>query len=316
MRTEQRKKKVSWRERLEVIGFTVPALVVYVAFVFVPIGYALIMSLFDGSPVAPFQNFVGVDNFTRIFNPTQMLGQPFFWDAVRNNLLIAVMSLLLQGPLALGVALLLSRKIKFRQVFRLLIFVPYVLSEVITGVIFAQILNPTGALNALITDITGADAAVRTAWLGYQGGVGSPSFWILMGVLTWKYIGLAIILFLAGLSGIPEELTEAAMVDGASWWQIQRKITIPLLSPTIRMWAFLSLIGSFQLFDMVWILFGPTQLSRQGLHTMATYMVSQGMNANRVGYGSAVAVVLFVMTLIVALLYQKFILHRDIGKDA
>jgi len=314
-----RKKKVTWKRRVEVIGFTVPALIVYVAFVFVPIGYALVMSLFDGTPISPFTNFVGFENFTGIFTAERQFGQPFFWDAVRNNLLIAVASLAIQGPIALGVALMLNRRLRFRRLIRLLIFVPYVLSEVITGVIFAQILNPNGALNYVLTEWLGLEGMRFFAWLGQvgDGGIGSATFWVVMAVLTWKYVGMAIILFMAGLAGVPEELTEAAAIDGASYWQIQRKVTVPLLGPTIRIWAFLSIIGSFQLFDMVWILFGGhTLLGQTGMHTMASYMVTMGMNRNMVGYGSAVAVLLFVFTLIVALIYQKFILSRDLGSDS
>ena len=77
-----------------------------------------------------------------------------------------------------------------------------------------------------------------------------------MGILTWKYVGFAVILFLAGLQSIPEELSEAAAIDGASYWQIQRRITLPLLGPTIRIWAFLSIIGALQLFDLVYIIWG------------------------------------------------------------
>ena len=311
--TRKPRKKVRW---FEVAGFTVPALVVYVAFVFVPIAFAVIMSLFDGNRIAPLRNFVGLENYIEIFTAGRTFGMPFFWDAVRNNLLIAVLSLVLQGPIAIAVALLLNRKMKFRGLVRVLIFVPYVLSEVITGVMFQMLLMPNGAIAVWLRRI-GIEGAADTQWLADigNGGLGSITFWAVMVVLTWKYIGLAIILFLAGLSGIPEELTEAAQIDGASWWQIQRKITLPLLGPTMRIWAFLSIIGSFQLFDMVWILTrqNPTIV---GMDTMATYMVQMGMNRNRVGYGSAIAVVLFIMTLIVALTYQKFILKRDVGKGA
>ena len=302
------RRKVRW---YEVVGFTGPALLVYVAFVFVPIGFAIVMSLFNGSRIAPLNNFVGFDNFVNIFTAGRTFGQPFFWDAVRNNILIAVLSLLLQGPLAIAVALLLNRPMRYRSVVRTLIFVPYVLSEVITGVMFQMLLMPNGAV-AVWLERLGLGEFSGTQWLADigTGGLGSMTFWVVMVVLTWKYIGLAIILFLAGLSGIPEELTEAAQIDGASWWQIQRKITLPLLGPTMRIWAFLSIIGSFQLFDMVWILTrqNPTIV---GMDTMATYMVQMGMNRDRVGYGSAIAVVLFIMTLIVALTYQRFILRRD-----
>src|SRR4051812_24821746 len=95
----------------------------------------------------------------------------------------------------------------------------------------------------------------------------------LMIIITWKYIGFAVILFLAGLQSIPEELFEAAAIDGASYWQSQRSITLPLLGPTIRIWAFLSIIGALQLFDLVYIIWGQNVAATAGTSTMATYMV-------------------------------------------
>ena len=119
------------------------------------------------------------------------------------------------------------------------------------------------------------------------------------------------ILFLAGMQNIPEELSEAAAVDGASYWQTQRRITLPLLGPTIRIWAFLSIIGALQLFDLVYIIWGQYVASTAGTSTMATYMVTEGRNAGNYGYGNAVAVVLFLISLIIALVYQRFVLRRD-----
>ena len=110
-------------------------------------------------------------------------------------------------------------------------------------------------------------------------------------VITWKYIGFGIILFLAGLQGIPRELNEAAEIDGAGTAARIRYITVPLLGPTMRIWSFLSIIGSLQLFDIVWIMTqgGPAERS----NTMATYMFSNGFVRYQFGYGCAVAVVLF-----------------------
>ena len=130
-------------------------------------------------------------------------------------------------------------------------------------------------------------------------------------IITWKYIGFAVILFLAGLQGIPEELSEAASIDGASYWQVQRRITLPLLAPTLRIWAFLSIIGALQLFDLVYIIWGQYVSSTAGTSTMATYLVTNGRNAGNYGYGNAVAVVLFLISLVVALIYQRFVLRRD-----
>jgi multiple sugar transport system permease protein/raffinose/stachyose/melibiose transport system permease protein len=135
--------------------------------------------------------------------------------------------------------------------------------------------------------------------------------WSLMIIITWKYIGFAVILMLAGMQSIPEELYEAAAIDGAGFWKSQWSITLPLLGPTIRIWAFLSIIGSLQLFDLVNIIWGQYIAATAGTSTMATYMYQNGHLAGSYGYGNAVAVMLFLISLVVALVYQRFVLRRD-----
>jgi raffinose/stachyose/melibiose transport system permease protein len=132
-------------------------------------------------------------------------------------------------------------------------------------------------------------------------------------VLTWKYLGLAVLLFLSGLQNVPDELTEAAQLDGASWWQIQRRISIPLIAPTIRTWCFLSMIGSLQLFEMVWIMTGGGPAN--ATTTMATYLVSQGTQRSNFGIAGAASVVLFVIAFAMALAYQLLVLRRDTRAD-
>jgi ABC-type sugar transport system permease subunit len=200
-------------------------------------------------------------------------------------------------------ALLLNRKMRGQSIIRVLIFVPYVISEVVVGTGWSLILQTSGAMNAFLKGL----GLPAVNWLSDP----KVALWTLMGIITWKYIGFAVILFLAGLQGIPEELAEAAAIDGASFWQIQRRITLPLLGPTIRIWAFLSIIGALQLFDLVYIIWGQYVASTAGTSTMATYMVVNGRNAGSFGYGNAVAVVLFLISLIVALVYQRVVLRRD-----
>jgi raffinose/stachyose/melibiose transport system permease protein len=286
-----------WRGRIEIALFVAPALALYVCFVLVPMGMAAFYSVFDWSGLGPLDDFVGLGNYSRA------LQDPTFRGAVEHNVTIVVLSLLLQLPAALGLALLLNRKMRGRAVLRTVFFAPYVLSEVITAVTWVLILQPDGF----------ADAVLRKAGLG-----GLVHLWLadrhivlytMFLVITWKYIGFAIILFLAGLQGIPKELHEAAAIDGATPWKVTRYITLPLLGPTIRIWVFLSIIGSLQLFDLVWImtLGGPANSST----TMATYIIDHGFRRSQFGYGSAVAMILFFISFAVALVYQRYVLRRD-----
>jgi raffinose/stachyose/melibiose transport system permease protein len=185
----------------------------------------------------------------------------------------------------------------------MVVFAPYVLSEAVTAVIWLLMLQPGGFIDEILRGV-GLGGLVQL-WLADQ----SLVLYTLFVVITWKYIGFGVILLLAGLQGVPPELREAAALDGATAWQTTRHVVLPLLGPTIRIWVFLSVIGSLQLFDLVWImtLGGPANAST----TMATYLVDHGFKRYEFGFGSAVAVILFIICFLFALVYQRFALRRD-----
>ncbi|MDM4762500.1 sugar ABC transporter permease [Galbitalea sp. SE-J8] len=288
------------RLRLEVLLLAGPAVIVFVAFVVFPVVLAAYYGFYKWKGYGVPTDFVGLQNYLLI------LQDPQFQQVLQHNLFIVVLSLVIQGPLAIGLALLLNQKIRGRSLIRVLIFVPYVISEVIVGTGWSLMLQDTGAVNDLLAKLH-LDA-FAASWLADP----NLALWTLMGIISWKYIGFAIILMLAGMQSIPEELYEAASLDGAGYWRSQWTITLPLLGPTIRIWAFLSIIGSLQLFDLVYIIWGQYVSSTAGTSTMATYMVQEGRGAGNFGYGNAVAVVMFVISLVVALLYQRFVLRRDL----
>ena len=294
-----RRRSDRWRQRFEITVLTGPAIVVFLAFVIFPVGLAAYYGFYRWQGYGAPTDFVGLNNYFLIFTDGA------FHDVLAHNAIILVLSLVLQGPAAIILALLLNQKIRGRSIVRVLIFVPYVISEVIVGTGWSLMLQTNGAVNGLLEKI--GLGALQADWLSDP----RIAIWSLMIIISWKYIGFAVILFLAGLQSIPEELFEAASIDGASYWQIQRRITLPLLGPTIRIWAFLSIIGSLQLFDLVYIIWGQYVASTAGTSTMATYMVGQGRNAGNYGYGNAVAVVMFVISLTIALIYQRFVLRRD-----
>jgi raffinose/stachyose/melibiose transport system permease protein len=283
---------------VEVVAFTAPALILFAMFVVWPMVRAVQFSLYRWKGFGPLVDFVGLKNYVSVLTNDVFLG------ALGNNLFIVVASIVIQLPLGIAIALLLNQKIRGRGLLRTVVFVPYVLAEVIAGVVWFQLLQPKyGVIDSLLAAVGIQGPA--------QGFLGTPEYalWTVMVVLTWKYVGLAIILFLAGLQGVPQELEEAAQIDGASWWRTQWHITIPLLGPTLRTWAFLSMVGSLQLFDMVWILTkgGPANATT----TMATFLINEGTKRSNYGIAGAASVVLFVIALTFALLYQRFILSRD-----
>ena len=278
-------------------------MLVYLFFVLLPVVLAAYYSFFNWNGLGPLDRFIGIDNYVRL------LSDPVFHRSVGNNFFIVIMSLLVQGPLAILVALLMNRRLRFRGLLRALIFVPYVLSEVTAGIAWQIMLQsvPPNRMGPIDTWLGMIGIDTPPAWLADQDVV----MWTMFGILTWKYLGLAIILMLAGLTSVPDELYEAAALDGAGWWKTQWYVTVPLLGPTIRIWAFLSIIGALQLFDMVWIVTGGGPLNASS--TMAVYMVKNGLNVSQIGYGSAVAVVLFLISLVIALFYQRYALRRDLA---
>ncbi|WP_406099315.1 carbohydrate ABC transporter permease [Streptomyces sp. NBC_01013] len=286
--------------RLEIALLSGPAIIIFLAFVIFPVALAAFYGFYRWHGYGAPTDWVGLNNYKLI------LTDPAFQQVLWHSGLIMVLSLVIQGPLAITLALLLNQKIRGRSVIRILIFVPYVVSEVIVGTGWSLMLQSNGAVNDLLSHI--GLGSLQAEWLSDP----NLALWTLMGIISWKYIGFAVILMLAGLQSIPTELFEAAQIDGASYWQVQRRITLPLLGPTIRIWAFLSIIGSLQLFDLVYIIWGQYVAGTAGTSTMAIYMVAQGRSAGNYGYGSAVAVVMFLISLVVALIYQRFVLRRDL----
>lgn len=298
-RGSARRRRVPWRRWAEIALLAGPGVVVFVTFVIVPVLMAGYYGFFEWSGYGVPTEFVGLRNYGLILTDSA------FIEAMSHNGFILVMSLVLQGPAAIGIALLLNRKMRWRSLIRVLIFVPYVISEVIVAIGFSLMLHPTGAVNDVLDRI--GLGGLATDWLADP----DVAIWSLMLILVWKYIGFAVILMLAGLQGIPDELREAAAIDGASYWQTQWHITLPLLGPTIRIWAFLSIIGSLQVFDLVFVIWGQYVADTAGTSTMATYMVANGRTSGEYGYGSAVAVVIFLISLVIALVYQRYVLRRD-----
>jgi raffinose/stachyose/melibiose transport system permease protein len=147
--------------------------------------------------------------------------------------------------------------------------------------------------------------AKPTAWLADPDTV----LYALFAVITWKYFGYHMILYLAGLQNIPAELEEAAQIDGCGRWQTVRYITIPLLGSTIRLTIYLAVLGSLQIFDLVWIMTtgGPVGAS----HTMATYLYHHGFQRFQLGYGSAIAAIMFLICFGFSLVYQRAVMRRD-----
>jgi raffinose/stachyose/melibiose transport system permease protein len=287
------------KNRLTIIIFLLPAVVIFSVFIIYPIFRSAYFSLFDWNGLGPATDFIGLDNFKKI------LTDKIFQTAVVNNLLIAVLSLAVQLPISLAIAIMVGRDFPGRGFFRTIFFLPYVLSEVITAIIWLGMFNPNpdrGFINALLEIIPGLDPVTF---------LGDPELVLIaiFIVLSWKYFGLHMLLFMAGLQNIPHEIEEAALIDGANRWQMLTRITIPLLGGTLRTSAYLSILGSLTQFTLIWVMTkgGPVNASE----VMATYMYRYGFVRFWLGYGSAVAIVMLLIALIFSLVYRRLMERQD-----
>lgn len=287
-----------FKDNLSIFLFLLPALVLFLLFVIYPIFQSIYYSLFDWKGFGPAEDFVGLDNFKNI------LSDKVFLIALRNAFLLIVFSLIIQLPLSLMLAVMVGRDLPGRAFFRTIFFMPYVISEVITAIMWVFLYNPNperGFINAVIVSL-GAEAQ---PWLGDTTLV-LPALFM---ALTWKYFGFHMLLYMAGLQNIPQEIEEAGRIDGANSLQNFFYITLPLLGSTIRTSVYLSVLGSIQQFILVWIMSkgGPVNASE----TLATYMIRFGFVRFQLGYGSAVAIYMFLICVTFSLIYQRLTRQPD-----
>lgn len=287
------------QDYLTIAFFLAPAFILFLVFLVYPIIQSIHYSLFNWNGLGPAVNFIGLDNFKQILTDT------IFMKAVGDCLLIVVLSLVVQLPLALALAIMVGRDLPGRAMFRTIFFLPYVLSEVITGIIWVGLFSADpsrGLINALLILIPGVQPQ------GFLSDIHQVLMCVFV-VLSWKYFGLHLLLYLAGLQNIPKEIEEAAVIDGANRWQVTRNITIPLLSGTIRTTILLSVLGSLTQFTLVWIMTkgGPVNASE----VMATYMYRFAFVRFQLGYGSAVALVMLLICLAFSVVYQRLMRQPD-----
>lgn len=280
------------RDYVTIALFLLPAVILFVVFLIYPIFRSAYYSLFNWNGMGPATRFIGFNNFKTI------LTDRVFQKAMENCLIIVVFSLIIQLPLALLLAIMVGRDLPGRVFFRSIFFMPYVISEVITGIIWISMFSPdpeNGFINAILTLIPGVHPQL------FLGDINQVMLCVFL-VLTWKYFGLHMLLFMAGLQNIPRELEEAAMIDGANRWQSVWHVTVPLLATTIRTTTYLSVLGSLTQFNLIWIMTrgGPVNTSE----VMATYMYRYAFIRFQFGYGSAVALVMLVFCLLFSVAYQ------------
>jgi raffinose/stachyose/melibiose transport system permease protein len=279
-----------------ILLFLPPALLLFTLFVVLPVGEAAWYSGFNWNGFGKPTNWIGLDNYRFVFDNRA------FGTAFKNNLLIIVVSLVIQLPLALSLAIILADRFRGSVALRMVFFLPYILAEIATGLIFSFVYDGDYGLLAAIYKGFGAEAPHLLA---------SPqtAFAAILVVVVWKYFGFHMMLFIAALQTIDRSMLEAARIDGASRWQSLRYVVIPSLAPTIRLSVFFAIVGSLQLFDLVMPLTrgGPSDSS----HTMVSFLYTFGITRMRVGFGSAVGVILFLICVVFAFTYKRWIMRDE-----
>ncbi len=291
------------REQVWAWALASPAVILGTIFIIVPFLMAFALSFTSQRLISPPNvptRFLGLDNYL------ELLGDAQFWTALRNTAVFVVIVVPLQSAFALGLALLINQKVRLVNFFRATYFVPVVLPMVVVATIwsFLYTYDPTGAHQGLVNTFV---QSVSGGLVGPFWWVGDPSVALLAIIILsmWQGVGFQMIIFLAGLQEIPAELYEAAQIDGASKWQQFRNVTLPLLRNTIIFIVLTTTILAFGLFDQVNILTqgGP----RDATTTLTYFMVTKGFNQLRVGYGSAVAVVFFLLVVSITLVIRRFL---------
>ncbi|WEJ59372.1 sugar ABC transporter permease [Devosia sp. FJ2-5-3] len=276
--------------------FLPPALLLFTVFVILPMGEAAWYSFYNWNGYGLPTQWVGTKNYELIFN------NGAFRQALINNGLIILVSIVIQIPLALWIATMVTHRIKGAVMFRLLFFLPYVLADVAAGMIWRFVYDGQfGLVGGLFTSL-GMEAPF---WLADR----QVAFYAVLGVIVWKYFGFHMMLFVAGLQSIDKSVLEAADIDGATGWQKFYRVTLPMLGSTVRLSVFFAVIGSLQLFDMIMPLTGggPSNSTQ----TLVTFLYSFGVMRMQVGFGSAVGVVLFVICVVLAFSYKRIFMKND-----
>jgi len=272
--------------------FVLPAVAFFITFSIYPLYKTFQLSFFDWNGIAPTMNFVGLQNYFTAFSDN------VWWKAVYNGFYLAVLALIFMNSLALFLAILVNNDIRGANVYRVIFYIPPILSGIVVGYIWKWIYDPTyGILNAILEYLH--LGFLKHAWL-------SDIKTALLSVAVasiWQGFGGSFIIFLAGLQGIPQDLYEAAKVDGASAWEQFRWITLPLLSKTYTIVSILTILGAMQLLTLVLALTngGP------GFETEvpALRIYKEAFSSYRFGYATALSVILGLMLLIISLIQIK-----------
>lgn len=283
---------------LWVVFFLTPPLALYTVIVVAPLLVSFYYSLTDWNGFNQNYNFVGLENFFKIGR------DPLFANAIRNTVIWMAAAILLPSLGGLAIALALNGRGVAGNIYKSLFYLPICLSLVVIGQVWIWMYHPDWGLINVTLKAAGLTNWTR-AWLA------DPQTALLAVIVAWAWqqTGLAMVIFLAGLTSVPKELTEAAEIDGATYWQSLRRVIIPLLLPATVIVMALAIINSLKSFDIVFVMTrgGPFHSS----DTLAMFMYTESFRKYYMGYGSAISVVLFAISLVIIVYYFRQVQTLD-----
>ncbi|MET3698288.1 carbohydrate ABC transporter membrane protein 1 (CUT1 family) [Bacillus oleivorans] len=297
------------RKRWSIHLFPLPALIIYGLFIVYPLLAALTYSFFEWNGIAR-GAFVGFKNFIDLFTLEPFSGM--FWNAFQHNILYFVLQMIVQNGLAFLLAFIIYRKICGAEFLKMAYFLPRLLSVIVVGFLWKLILNPNfGALNVLLGKF-GLES-LQKAWLGDP----DTALTAIILVNCWFGLGFGVLIFLAGFQSIPNELVEAAKLDGAQGFKMLRFITVPLMMPSIMIMTVLTFIQSFEAFELVYAMQGSMGEPYYSTDTLAVYFYRLAFSSSTggstaIGLGSALATVLFLFIVVFTVIYLKFVQKKEV----
>ena len=279
--------------------FLPPALLLFTLFVTWPVVEAAYYSFFNWNGYGAPSKWIGLENFLHV------LSDPIFYHSLFNNLLIVLVSASIQVPMALALALLISDKSRSSVIFRAIFFLPYILGEIVAGLIWRYIYDGNYGVLAVVYRWFGQQAPDVLATEGWATAA-------LLLVVIWKYFGFHMALFVAGRQGVGDDVLEAAKIDGATRWESTLNIILPLMRPVIVLSLFFSILGALQAFAIIVALTdgGPSNST----HSAVSYLYNFGIKRMRVGFGSAIGVTLFTICVLVMVFYKRLFMRPKEGR--
>lgn len=281
--------------RIAATVFLIPALFIIAVFIVYPIISTFHTSCYDWNGIAAQKTFTGFANWQ------QLISDFDFWHAFLNNITLMVCSIVIQIPVAIILATFLDAGGKKFNLFKIVWFLPLLMSSVAIGFLFSYALATN---DGIITALSQAFGGGKVDLLGRF----PQALFTVIGVVAWQYIPFYMVYFMAGYGNIDTEIYEATIIDGATRSQYFRYVALPLLGPVIRTACILSLTGSLKYFDLIWVMTGGGP--GEATELMATYMYKQSFQHFNMGYGSTVAAGMFILVTCTALIVQSLLSQK------